>query len=356
MITGLEAGGGAEAMLAKTLPYLEKTENAVCSLKGKGDIGRFLEEKGIKVYQLDIKGVWDLGAIGRYKKVVQEFKPDIQVNYLIHADVFGRLFAKKAGVPYLVSYIRNRHIKPLFVFLERMTIGRIDHLLCNSRSVLEHYRYKYKIPERSSSAILNGVRIGEEPEMDISRYKEELGVDKEEKVITCIASLTSQKDQATLLRAVRVLKDEQKSGFKVLLAGDGPEKERLHSLAKDLCLEDKVIFLGKRRDVDKLLAVSDIFVLPSLHEGMSNALLEAMSAGVVSIVSSIGENRELIKHNVSGLVFNVGDPESLAQNISRALSDPEKMSKFADKAKETIRQDHDIEKIKKELDDFLSRI
>lgn len=355
LITGLKRKGGAEAMILKTLPNLKNTENIVCVLKEKGEMADTLEKRGIKVYDLGMNNIFNFfSGIRRYREIIEDIKPDVQVNYLIHADVFGRFFAKCFGVPKVISYIRNRHIKPIFIFLDRITLGSCDYLLTNSESVLSFYRNNFKFPEDKSSCIPNGVVIPEElPEIDKKSFRKELGLKDDDIVITCVASFIKQKDHETLLLAIKMLKDKGFDNVKLLLIGEGKEKKNIYNLWDELGLKDMVLFLGKRNDVPNILRISDLFVLPSIHEGMSNALLEAMLYEVPSIVSSIPENEELISHNDNGLIFNTQDPESLTENLIKAINGPEEMKRFAKKAKELVKDKYDINKIINKLDYFL---
>ncbi|HTX86737.1 MAG TPA: glycosyltransferase [Candidatus Nanoarchaeia archaeon] len=353
LITGVYAGGGAEKMLLSTLPYLRSAEQAVCVLKGRGEIGLKLEAKGIKVFYLEMKGYFDWGVVKRYREAIKKFSPDLQVNYLIHADIFGRIFAKRAGVKKLVSYIRNRHVKPLFRLLDRLTLSAVDYLLANSPAVLDFYRREYHFPAARSAVIANGIDLSPAPEFDREKLRTELGVNEEDFVILAAARLHPQKDLSTLLRALSIIKDKGFVRPKLLLAGVGPEKEKLEELIRVLNLVDEVKFLGMRNDVADLLRIAGAFVLPSLHEGMSNALLEAMKEGCPAIVSAIPENEQLIKDKINGLVFAPGNETALAEKIMAIAASPLVAQKLAAEAELTA-ADYDIQKIIKQLDDFLA--
>ncbi len=356
LITGLEKGGGAEAMLLKTLPYLEKTENVICVLKGRGEISKQLEQKGIKVYYLDMKNYFDIGVISRYKKVIREYEPDIQVNYLIHADVFGRILAKKFGAGKVVSYIRNRHTNFTFSFLDRITLRKVDYLLTNSQANLGFYREKYDFPKNRSACIPNGIKIDNEIDSEaLGKLKQEFDILGDEFIITCVARLHKQKNIDTLVRAVQKLQ-EKSLNFKVLICGEGKERNKLKELAKKLSLQDNILFLRNRDDALNILNISDVFVLPSAKEGMSNALLEAMSIGLPCIVSNIEENTELVRNGENGLTFKVKKPKDLCAKIEELIGNEVKKSKMGEKSINIIKEKYNINKIIKKLDVFLSNL
>ena len=141
LITGLELGGGAENMLLQLLPKMQDNlDNCVCAIKGKGEIGKKLEEAGIPVYYLELRNIFDIGMIFRYRNILKDFRPDIQVNYLIHADIFGRILGKIFGVKKIVPYIRNIHKSmPSLMFLDRITLFLSDFILTNSETSRRYY-------------------------------------------------------------------------------------------------------------------------------------------------------------------------------------------------------------------------
>jgi glycosyltransferase involved in cell wall biosynthesis len=341
-------------MLLKTLPFLKSAEHFVCALKGRGKIGARLEEAGVKVFYLEMKNVLDFGAIKRYKKIIKECAPDIQVNYLIHADIFGRLFAKKAGVPKLISYIRNRHTKLIFQLADFFTLSAVDYLLANSQAVFDYYRRRYRFPAERSAAIPNGIDLEKiDSAAAAESLRADLGIKDDELVLVSVARLHRQKDLPTLLRALALVREKGFSRPRLLVCGAGRESGNLARLAEVLGVLANVNFLGVRPDIPEILKIADVFILPSLHEGMSNALLEAMAAGSACIVSAIPENKELIKDKDNGLIFQPGNEIDLAEKIMALAASPSSAAAFGAKAREAAAA-YDIKKIIARLDDFFS--
>jgi len=353
-ITGLESGGGAENMLLKTIPYIKDTENRVCAVYGRGEIGERLEQMGIKVYYLDVKNIFDVSIFGKYQKVINDFQPDVQINYLFHADIFGRIFAKFFGVKKVVSYIRNKYRNFLFIFMDRITLGFTDFLLTNSLVVLDYYKDKYNYNELKSKCIPNGVIVdGFLLEFDKQVLRNSLKIKNDDFVIVNIGSFCKQKDHQTLFKAIKVVKNKGIRNIKVFILGNGKKKRELMRLRETLGLVDEIVFLGIRDDKYRILSIADIFVLPSLHEGMSNALLEAMNSSLPCVVSDILENKELINDNVNGLVFKTGDVNDLAEKIGHLIKNKDKSVQMGVMAKKTVRERYNIVKIVEDLDSFL---
>jgi glycosyltransferase involved in cell wall biosynthesis len=231
LITGLEHGGGAEASLVKTLPFLEKTNVAVCAMTGRGEDGKALERADVEVFYLDMKGKFDVRGVWRYYQVLRAYQPDVQVNYLIHADIFGRIFGKLFRVPKIISYIRNHHVGGLYERLDRATFPLADFVLTNSEANLRYYHKNYKLSAKKSACIPNAVELP-----DISKNnRENVGLFKKDEnipdallVITCVARLHPQKSHETLFHALRRLKDGG-TQVQALLVGEGQELPTVNS-------------------------------------------------------------------------------------------------------------------------------
>ena len=354
LITGLEFGGGAENALLQIIPELKKTENRICCIKGRGEIAKKLEQKGIKIYYLNMKNWLDFSIIFKYKKVIKEYKPDIQVNYLIHADIFGRVFGKLFGVKKIVSFNRSRYKKFFHKFIDKITFGLVDFFIANSEVNLSYYRKKNKIPEEKSFCIPNGVDLKKYSfKLDDEKKLKELKLSKKDFILTCVARLSKEKDHEAMFKALKYLNDKR---IKLILCGEGKEKEKLKKLRKKLGLEDQILILGNRKDVLEILRVTDVFVLPSLFEGMSNALLEAMASKKCCLVSDIDENKELIKNGKNGLTFKVKDCKDLARKIKYMMENKEKREEFGKNAFKTIKEKYEIHKIIKEYDELLEKV
>ncbi|HUT22284.1 MAG TPA: glycosyltransferase [Candidatus Bipolaricaulota bacterium] len=352
LITGLEPHGGAEQMLLKTLPGLKKTENMVCCLKGRGDIGRQLEQKGVSVRYLEAQSKFDLCAIWRYRKVIKDFKPDVQVNYLIHADIFSRIFGKLFGVKKIIAFIRNKHLDlPFLMKLDRLTKNKVNFFLFNSNAVRNFYHEKMGVPENKTKVIPNGVNLEKfQTSANVSEKCRELGLDENDFVIINVARLYPSKRQIDILRAIKKLNDPK---IKYLQISVGEEENALKNFVEANGLSEQVKFLGYRSDVVELLKCSDLYISAAAHEGMSNSLLEAMAAGVPCVVSDIEENKELIENKATGLTFKVKDAADLAEKMNWAIRNGESMRSFSDHAKKMVECKYDIKKVIEMLDEFL---
>ena len=141
----------------------------------------------------------------------------------------------------------------------------------------------------------------------------------------------------------------------VLLVGDGPDKELITNYTKKYQLEKYVSILGDRSDIPEILAIADVFILPTLYEGMSNALLEAMTAGNAIITTDIPENRELVRHEESAILIPTKDVNTLTLAIEDFMVDKTKRTQIGVKAREAVKK-FDIQLTAKLISDFLKKL
>lgn len=152
-----------------------------------------------------------------------------------------------------------------------------------------------------------------------------------EKIITHVSNLRPVK---RVLDVIRIFDNIQKEiPAKLMLIGEGPEREKIVALCKKLNIYDKVIFLGKSNEIDKILCFSDLFILPSQTESFGLAALEAMASGVPVISSNTGGIPEVNEHGYSGFLSNVGDIADMTKNALYILRDKERLLKFKKQAR-----------------------
>jgi N-acetyl-alpha-D-glucosaminyl L-malate synthase BshA len=165
---------------------------------------------------------------------------------------------------------------------------------------------------------------------------------EDEKIITHISNFRPVKRIQDIIRVFYEIQKEIPA--KLMMVGEGPEKEPAELLCKQLGIENKVVFFGKSHEIDKILCFSDLFLLPSEAESFGLAALEAMASGVPVISSNAGGISEVNKQGVSGFLSNVGDIDDMVKNALFILKDDSILAKFKINAKEEAKQ-FDIHKI-----------
>ncbi|MCR9186191.1 MAG: TIGR03088 family PEP-CTERM/XrtA system glycosyltransferase [Halieaceae bacterium] len=167
------------------------------------------------------------------------------------------------------------------------------------------------------------------------------------RVVGTVGRLAAVKDQKTLLVALaKIFRDspQRRDTLRCILVGDGPERSALQKLLVELGLQSCVWMAGDRDDIPELLACMDVFVLPSLGEGISNTVLEAMATGLPVVATRVGGNPELVEHGVNGLLVPVGDAAALAEALQGLADDPVKCKQMGNAAVQRIQRDFDWER------------
>jgi glycosyltransferase involved in cell wall biosynthesis len=163
-------------------------------------------------------------------------------------------------------------------------------------------------------AIPNGIAALPKPAVTPAEIRSQVGADEDDLVILSMARLAPDKGLEYLIEAAAILSHTERR-FRIVIAGDGPERARLEEHAQNLRVADRVIFLGFREDVSDLLAACDLVVLPSLREGLSIALLEAMAAAKPIVATSIGSHRELAAQAEIARLVPPADAPALCEAI-----------------------------------------
>lgn len=291
LATGLEVGG-TERALERLIQGLDRSRflPALHSLKGEGPVGRRLAAAGVAVSG-GLAGLW--GAIRR-------FRPDILHSFLVHANVAGRIAGRLAGVRRIVSSIRTLEGGPLHAALERLTSGLADETTFVSDAVASHARRRFGIP--GGVVIPNGVPPG--------------AVATGGEVVT-VGRLAPGKGAVDFVRASLIL-GRKFPGVTFALVGDGPERERLQVLVGSA----RIRFAGFQEDPSAELAKAAVFVHSSrLGEGLPNAVLEAMAAGLPVVATDVGGTREAVVEGETGFLLRPGDVEAIADRVGRLLAD-----------------------------------
>src|SRR5580704_5056441 len=166
---------------------------------------------------------------------------------------------------------------------------------------------------------------------------------------------TDVKGHPWLIASARAVVHEFPSA-RFVLAGDGEQRPRFEEQVRKLALEQNFLFLGRRTDIPKILACCDIAVLPSRAEGLPNAVLEYMAAGLPTVVSRVGGNSELVEDEVTGLLVPSEDAVALSTALLRYLRNPEEMSKIARRGQEFVSRNFSFERLVREVDELFSAL
>lgn len=331
--------GGTEVQLVKLARGLDpqRFEVVVYCLSGLGPLAEELVAHGIRVETVGFRGF--RGGVASLRDVPQVFvtlarfwrwmrseAPDIVHCMLFQAYVIGGVVARLARVPVLIAGRRSlsnfKTGRPHYWLAERVVNMFTDLLIANSEAVRQDVLKRERQPPQKVIVIPNGLEIERYRHLFTAGLRDELGIASSTLVVVVVANFIHYKGHVYFLEAwANVLRGRPDSV--ALLVGEGPRRKAMEELAKRLGISGAVRFLGTRHDVPAVLAVSDVLVHPSLEEGFSNAIIEAMAAGKPVVATRVGGNPEAVDDGVTGLLVPPREPAALAAAVGRLLDDPD---------------------------------
>ena len=315
--------GGLENGVVNVINGLDslRIQNSVCCLKQAGEFASRIKDRGVPVFEMGLQKGNDLLLPFRLAMLFRRSNVDIVHTRNAEAFFYGFLGAKIAGVSSIIHSEHGRTFDDRAIrFWAQRLFSKYTNIIFALSEQLRSDLVKFVgIPADKIGVQYNGVDVSRFSTMRGEDVRRELGIGAERVVVGSIGRLVSVKNYPLLLRAVKSVNLDITT---ILFVGDGPELDKLKKLATNDGLIKRVIFLGHREDVADLLGAMDIFVLPSVSEGMSNTMLEAMAAGIPVIASRVGGNPEIVRDGIDGLLFENGNEGELRERLIRLIGSP----------------------------------
>jgi glycosyltransferase involved in cell wall biosynthesis len=286
------------------------------------------------VIRREIRPLWDIGGLLRLYNFIRREGYRIVHTHTSKGGFIGRLAATLAGVPVIVHTAHGfafhegspASIRRFYCVLERIASGWCDRIVTVSEF---HKRWALQLRMCDPAKVLaipNGVAgLKRSPRTSIPDLRRQLGAGDEGLLALTTARLAPDKGFQYLMDAIAALPRTGRQ-LRFLIAGDGPARADVEKMARDRGVADRVSFLGHRNDIGDLLAACDLWLLPSLREGLSMALLEAMAAGKPIIATSLGSQAELAAQIDMARLVPPGDAHALNQAIQEFVLDPAAMA------------------------------
>lgn len=340
--------GGAETKLLELIAHMDRNKfcTTVCSL-GIGDRikGRF-NELGVKFVnfersrRIDPKLILDLAQLIRKEKI------DIVMTTLFYADVIGALAS--AISPNKAVFSWETISAPEWLLKHRLLAYRFAVHFCSkvisvSNATAKWLIEKRGVPPEKVVVIPYGVNLDIFRQGKNRKLKASLGISPETFVVGVVARLHSQKGHCYLIEAAQSIVAKHKD-VKFVFVGDGELRKDLENQVKESQLEKYFLFLGFRSDVHELLRTFDLFVLPSLYEGLPNVILEAMATGLPVVATSVDGTVELVKDGETGYLVPPKAPETLAEKISLFIQNRECATKFGKQGRKRVEVEYSLSK------------
>ncbi|NQV07907.1 glycosyltransferase family 4 protein [bacterium] len=358
--------GGAERLLVELADVAPGVgiDLSVVALMALPDDGYAsdLRDRGVEVRSLGLASRWDPRASRRLAREMARIDPDLIHAHLKHADMTVSAVARRIGIPW-VSTLHVIEDEVGLVGRLKRSLGarartRASVTIAVSAALADWYRETYPRASSRLRVLENGVA---EPlpvsEVDRSEIRSSLGVGPGKVMAITIAIMRPKKGHDDLLDASILLAPEVPVSF--VLAGSGPEEERLRNRAARLDLpEGRVVFAGFREDVDDLLAAADMVVHPTHADALPTALIHALGAARPIIASDVGGVREVVGDD-TGILVSPGDPAELADAVETLVDDPDARRWMGKAGRERFDELFDsrvwVSRLRSLYDDVLSR-
>lgn len=291
-----------------------------------------IAKMGIKTHPIHIVGpispINDIVCVNQLRKIILAGEYDIVHFHGSKAGMVGRIAAFSTRCRNTVMTVHNfiiyQEVNPAkrlaFKYGEKILSTVTSKIITVSVALKDDLVRNFGIPENKIVSIYNGIDVNKFTiPANAKKAREKYGVNPDTVTVGTLARMAPQKGLEYFIKAVPLI--SLKDNIKYLIAGDGPQLAFLKSLVSELGLNEKICFTGFIKNVPEFMSCLDVFVVPSIAEGLSITTIEAMTAGLPVIASRTGGLPELVKHGETGLLVEPRDPVELAKAISKLLTD-----------------------------------
>lgn len=308
-----------------------------------------VKKLGVKTFNIKMRNPFDLKAAKALSSLCKELDVDVVHSHFLRENyiaVLSKLYNGKIKAIFtnhvpLHNNLPTRIFNSIFTFFNDGIIA-----VYNRGKDLLKSNWVYS---KRMHVIFNSVDVDYWSNPEPSTIREELKINDDEFVISCMARFTEEKGQRFLIEALAKLKDIAPRKFKCILGGDGPLLAECKNLVKKYELEQHVMFIGYRQDTKNIYHGIDLYVSPSSNEAMSYSIIEVLACGVPVVATNVGGCTDIINHNTAcGEIVEYGDIKALSDAIIKFMSDEDFYNSVKSKAVDVVRQNFNIDKMVKE--------
>jgi glycosyltransferase involved in cell wall biosynthesis len=353
LVERLTAVGGGERVAIEIATRLdpERFESVLTTTRARGGVdldpsepvaASKVEASGIRLIELGRRSTLDLGAWSPLVRLLRRERFDVLHSHKFGSNVWGTLIGRLARVPVIIAHEHSWSFdgQPLRRVLDRELISRGSNVIVAVSA--QDRRRMIEIEGVRPDKVLfvpNGIPRRSRRGTDV---RAALGIPPDAPVIGTVGLLRPEKALDLLIRAAAPLLTEM-SELRVLIAGDGPDKEPLRELARRHGMADRVMLIGFRDDVPDVLAALDVAVSSSVSEGGPLAVMEFMEAARPIVATRVGGVPDLIDDGVHGLLVPPGDTDALTAALRRVLADRDAARRMGERARERRSREFDID-------------
>jgi glycosyltransferase involved in cell wall biosynthesis len=288
---------------------------------------------------------FDLRIISALKEIASRREPDIIVTNSVKSHFImwrSRLWKKYPWVAFHHGYTSTDRKMRLYNRFDRWSLPKADLVVTVCEAFARELAEVARVSPEKICVQHNSIRPAPPPALsEIDALRERLGLSRTQKVILCIGRLSKEKAHADLISAFKLsCQTCSDLDCRLLIVGDGPERESLVAAAQASGLSDHIIFTGQVADVLPYYAIANVFALPSHSEGSPNVLLEAMAARVPVVATAVGGVPEVVADEKSALLVPAQQTAELASAIARVLLDSDLAARLTEAAAALLVRNH----------------
>jgi glycosyltransferase involved in cell wall biosynthesis len=342
--------GGTENQLIKLLHGLNKEKFQVRVLRFQNRPWSQIDSSILRCDE-SVINIYKFNRISTYInfirliKFIREYKPHVVHTFFPVGNILGVIAARLAGIENTVSSRRDygEWMNGRYLMATRIANKFVTKIVANSNSVKALTEKREHTRKGQVEVILNGINatefynIGKDTDL-----KARLNIPEHDKVVGIVANFSPVKNHATFIKAAGEIAAVRKD-VSFVLVGTGEMRSELESLGASLNIAHKLVFAGPQADVIPYLSIMDVGVNCSVREGLSNAVMEYMAAGIPCVVSNASGNIDLITHNENGYIFEIDDYKTLAKLILGLFDDAATRRKFISNARRKIESEMSLE-------------
>lgn len=353
--------GGGESHLLDLIAGFDNSVRPVVLSFTDGPMIDTLTRRGTKCYVINTTRPFDLRVLKQVEQLIRDEQIQIVHAHGSRAASNVAFTAHKLHIPLIYtvhgwSFHQDQSIftKKLRALSEKIICSLCRKVICVSESNRATGQQTFGLSQ--AIVIENGINLNRfNPENDFKDIRKEFGFSDEDFVIGFISRITLQKAPVDFVRSI-ALAHQQEPRIKALLIGEGDMEAETQAAIQEYAMESCIRCAPFRNDVPDMLYAIDVFCLPSLWEGLSIALLEAMAMKKALVVTPTDGTKEVIKHQESGLIVPFGQPEELANCYLTYFNDPEQKEVYGKKAMEMIQQRFDSQRVSNQVKDIYAQI
>jgi len=350
MITDLSTGGTPTALL-RLLSEINRSEydlTVISFYSNDSFISNEIMDLDISVIDLGMTRKWRIYAFWKLNHFLKDIQPVILHTWLFHANITGRILGRFNKVPLIIASRRSTNIGGSWrEILMRKTSGMNDRIIAVSEAARQAEINNSKIPPNKVVTIHNGLdttlykSVSDEA---IKTIRDSFEIPDDAILLGAVGRLHPAKGFNDLITAMELL-ERKTSSTHLLIVGEGELMDQLKLQVRKSNLDGKIKFAGIRNDIPEIMSAFDIFVSPSLWEGLPNVVLEAMAAGKPVVATSVGGTPEVVVDSLTGLLVPPHNPEALANAILFLCENPKLRKSMGQAGRDRVIKHFSIEQM-----------